>query len=136
MPWPPCWALCLDCVVAEEKEKLKADLDQYDGLGSTFQRDSSAGVRLRRAGKVIRAASAPWRGRAAQLAVLIVFLVARGSGRRSGRFRGASGPGPMDGAAGFQTLAYILGKGMEQVDGNAVFFGPGHHDLAGPISAS
>ncbi len=29
-------ALCLDCVVAEEKEKLKADLDQYDGLGSTF----------------------------------------------------------------------------------------------------
>jgi len=28
--------LCLDCVVEPEKDKLKADLDQYDGLGSTF----------------------------------------------------------------------------------------------------
>ncbi len=28
--------LCLDCVVAEEKSKLKADLDKYDGLAGTF----------------------------------------------------------------------------------------------------
>jgi hypothetical protein len=28
--------LCLDCVVTDEKERLKADLDAYDGLGSTF----------------------------------------------------------------------------------------------------
>jgi len=28
--------LCLDCVVAEEKDRLKADFDAYDGLGSTF----------------------------------------------------------------------------------------------------
>lgn len=28
--------LCLDCVVAAEKDKLKANLDKYEGLASTF----------------------------------------------------------------------------------------------------
>jgi len=28
--------LCLDCVVAEEKDKLKADLEEYEGLAGTF----------------------------------------------------------------------------------------------------
>ncbi len=28
--------LCLDCAVAGEKDSLKADLDRFDGLGSTF----------------------------------------------------------------------------------------------------
>lgn len=28
--------LCLDCVVATERDKLKANLDKYEGLASTF----------------------------------------------------------------------------------------------------
>lgn len=43
--------LCLDCIVPDEKERLKADLEQYDGLGSTFGNEILARVGFGELGK-------------------------------------------------------------------------------------